>query len=100
MPTHLGDASKKGNDTHGRRRRQPQPKMSRIFIQTVAHLPPLPSDLAKQSMRGHTAAAAAPYRHDRTVAEHRPLALPGVRTPTSSSYTVEEEAPEPPSTLA
>lgn len=96
MPTHLGDASKEVNDTHGRRRRRLQPNMSRIFIQTVAHLPPLTSDLAKQSMRGHTAAATAPYRHDRTVAEHRPLARPGARRPTSSSYTVEEEAPEPP----
>lgn len=44
MPTHFGDASKEGNDTHRRRRRQLQPKLSRIFIQTIAHLPPLPSE--------------------------------------------------------
>ena len=96
MPTHFGDASKEGNDTHRRRRRQLQPKLSRIFIQTIAHLPPLPSDLAKQSMRGHTAAATAPCRHAPAVAGHRPLARPGARRPTSNSYTYEEEAPAPP----
>jgi hypothetical protein len=38
VPTHLGDASKEGNDTHGRRHRRHRPESGRTFVRNAAHL--------------------------------------------------------------
>lgn len=76
MPTHLNDASKKGNDTHRRRRCQHQPKKGRILTSPISN-PPHRIE-ATLSMLGHSAAATAP-RRDRNVAEHRPNTAEGTQ---------------------
>jgi hypothetical protein len=57
VPTHLNDASKKGNDAHGRRRRRHRPKSGWTFIRSAAHRPHYPLVIGAADLAAHTADA-------------------------------------------
>jgi hypothetical protein len=88
MPTHLGDASKEGDDTRGRRSRQP----SRAGLSSVSsHVLPTPG-VEASSMLLHTAVTSAFRRSSRKAVVLRHPHMAEGHSPSSSSKPAREAA--------
>lgn len=91
MPIHLSDASKEGNDAHGRRRRGTDRRWVGFSSLTSPTSHPSRRNEATLSVLDHTAAAAAPRHRGHSVTEHQIPSTARPHIPATTTLTAGEK---------